>query len=204
MADGRPSRPDVTREHSPWQRVVACARASGYETARIADIERSDGWSPIRRFFEIRSYGLNAWTEEEAGTAVIPDHDEQPTGHEELYLVIAGHTNFNVEGEEIDAPAGTLVFVRDPSKKRGATAREAATTVLSIGGKPGDAYRTRSWETNRDVFALLDNGKHAEAKRLLTEALDHYEDRSELLYNLACAEAQLGEFDERLSISEPP
>ena len=70
--------------------------------------------------------------------------------------------------------------------------------MLSIGGKPGDAYRTRSWETNRDVFALLDQGKHAEAKRLLTEVLDHYDDRSELLYNLACAEAQLGELDAAL------
>jgi tetratricopeptide (TPR) repeat protein len=171
---------------------------SGYETARIADLERPDGWSPIRRFFEIRSFGVNAWTGKEAGTAVIPDHDEEPTGHEELYLVIAGHAKFNIEGEEIDAPSGTLVFVRDPSKKRGATAHVAATTVLSIGGKPGDAYRTRSWETNRDVFALLDQGEHAEAKRLLTEALDHYDDRSELLYNLACAEAQLGELDAAL------
>ena len=44
---------------------------SGYETARIADIERSNGWSPIRRFFEIRSFGVNAWTGKEAGTAVI-------------------------------------------------------------------------------------------------------------------------------------
>jgi tetratricopeptide (TPR) repeat protein len=171
---------------------------SGYETARIADIERADGWSPIRRFFEIRSFGVNAWTGKEAGTAVIPDHDEEPTGHEELYLVIAGHANFNVDGEEIDAPVGTLVFVCDPRKKRGAIARVAATTVLSIGGKPGDAYRTRSWEINRDVFALLDHGKHAEAKRLLTEALDQYEDRTELLYNVACAEAQLGELDAAL------
>ena len=98
---------------------------SGYETARIADIERSDGWSPIRRLFEIRSFGVNAWTGKEAGTAVIPDHDEEPTGHEELYLVIVGHAKFKVEGEEIDAPSETLVFVRDPSKKRGATAHEA-------------------------------------------------------------------------------
>ena len=67
---------------------------------------------------------------------------------------------------------------------------------------PGSCRR-RSWEINRDVFALLDDGEHAEARRVLTEALDQYDDRSELLYNLACAEAQLGELMERLSISEP-
>ena len=106
-------------------------------------------------------------------------------------------------------PTGTIVFVRDPTAKRGALARVAATTVLAIGGKPGEAYKARSWETNRDVFALLDDGKHAEAKRLLTEALDQYDDRSELLYNLACAEAQLGESDAalehlRAAVSERP
>lgn len=182
---------------------------AAYETARIADIKRSDGWSPIRRFFDVRSFGVNAWTGNEAETTVIPDHDEEPTGHEELYLVIEGHATFNVEGEEIDAPTGTIVFVRDPTAKRGAIARVAATTVLAIGGKPGEAYKTRSWETNRDVFALLDDGEHAKAKRMLTAALDQYDDRSELLYNLACAEAQLGESDAalehlRAAVSERP
>jgi tetratricopeptide (TPR) repeat protein len=55
------------------------------------------------------------------------------------------------------------------------------------------SYRPRSWETNRDVFALLDSGKNAEAKQLLTDALERYDDHGVLLYNLACAEAQLGE-----------
>jgi tetratricopeptide (TPR) repeat protein len=77
-------------------------------------------------------------------------------------------------------------------------AREPGTTVLSVGARPGDAYRPRAWELNRDVFALLDNGEHAEAKRLLTEAVERYEDRAALLYNLACAEAQLGETDAAL------
>ncbi|MBA2356945.1 MAG: cupin domain-containing protein, partial [Actinobacteria bacterium] len=38
----------------------------------------------------------------------------------------------------------------------------------------------------------------AEAKRVLTEALDRYDDRSTLFYNLACAEAGLGETDAAL------
>jgi tetratricopeptide (TPR) repeat protein len=81
---------------------------------------------------------------------------------------------------------------------RGAIADVAETTVLSVGAKPGEAYRTRSWEVNRDVFPLLDNHEYSEAKRLLTVALDQYDDRGEHLYNLACAEAQLGESDAAL------
>jgi tetratricopeptide (TPR) repeat protein len=169
-----------------------------FETARIDELESPDGWSPIRLHFDVQAFGINAWTAHEAGATVIPEHGEQPSGHEELYLVISGHASFTVEGERIDAPTGTIVFVRDPAASRGAVAREPGTTVLSVGGKPGEAYRPRSWETNRDVFALLDSGRHAEAKQLLTDALERYDDRAALFYNLACAEAQLGESDAAL------
>ena len=35
-------------------------------------------------------------------------------GHQEAYVVIAGHATFSLDGEEIDAPQGTVVFIRDP------------------------------------------------------------------------------------------
>jgi tetratricopeptide (TPR) repeat protein len=169
-----------------------------YETASVDELRRDDGWSPIRLRLGVQAFGVNAWTAAEAGEPVIPDHDEAPSGHEELYLVTAGHATFTVEGDEIDAPAGTLVFVRDPTAKRGAVAREPGTTVFAVGGKPGHAYKPRAWETNGDVIALLDAGKPAEAKRILVEALGRYEDNGTILYNLACAEAQLGETDDAL------
>lgn len=168
---------------------------SPYETTSISALERADGWSPIRRHFDVRAFGVNAWTAHERQVPLIPEHDEVPSGHEELYLVIAGSATFTVAGDQFDASAGTIVFVRDPATMRGAVAREPGTTVLSVGGKPGEAYRPRAWEVNREVFPLLDRGENAEAKRVLTDALDRYDDRSVLLYNLACAEAQLGETD---------
>ena len=168
------------------------------ETARIDDLERPDGWSPLRLHFDVQAFGINGWTAHQADAPVILKHHEQSSRHEELYVVVSGHATCTVEGERIDAPSGTIVFVRDPSATRGAVAREPGTTVLSVGGKPGEAYRPRSWETNRDVFALLDRGEHAEAKRVLTDALERYDDRGGLFYNLACAEAQLGETDAAL------
>jgi tetratricopeptide (TPR) repeat protein len=169
-----------------------------FETTRIADLERPDGWSPIRRQLGVEAFGINAWTAREQGATVIPEHDEKPSGHEELYLVVAGRAMFTAGGEQVDAPAGMIVFVRDPAATRGAVAAEPGTTVLAVGGRPGEAYRPRAWETNVDVIGLFDAGKHAEAKRVLVEALDRYEDRGSLLYNLACAEAQLGETDAAL------
>jgi tetratricopeptide (TPR) repeat protein len=171
---------------------------SGFETARLEDLRREDGWAPIRLALDVRSFGINSWTGRNAGDTVIPVHDEAPTGHEELYLVTAGHATFSVGGEEIDGPKGTLVLVRDASLPRGAAAREPETTVLTVGAKPGEAYTPRAWEADRDVLAQLEAGRPDEAKRLVTEALTRYEDTSVLFYNLACAEALLGEADDAL------
>jgi len=163
-------------------------------TATIAEIARDgDGWSPLRMHLDVRAFGVNAWTASEAGAPLIGEHDEAPSGHEELYLITAGRATFTVEGEEIAATAGTVVFVRDPTSKRAAVADEAGTTVFAVGGQPDAAYRPRAWETNASVFPLFGEGDYNGAKRALTEALDRYEDREGLLYNLACAEARLGE-----------
>jgi tetratricopeptide (TPR) repeat protein len=169
------------------------------QTARIEDLVDERGWSPIRLRLDVRAFGINGWTAKEAGDAVIPEHDEVPSGHEELYLVTAGHATFTVDGEQIDAPSGAIVFVPDAAVQRGAVARLPATTVLAIGGTPGEAYQPRAWETNAEVLDLFDRGDHAAAKRVLSAALEEYSDHDLLHYNLACAEAQLGEVDAALA-----
>ena len=167
-----------------------------YETARIEEIADTHGWSPIRRRFGIESFGINAWTVAAAGDRILPEHDEVPSGHEELYVVLSGRATFTVDGDEVDAETGTIVFVRDPAAKRGAVAREENTSVLAVGGQPGAVYLPRSWELQ--IPSLLDRGEHERAKRVLTEAPGKYADNAGILYNLACAEALLGEHDEAL------
>jgi tetratricopeptide (TPR) repeat protein len=169
-----------------------------YEIANLAELEDSTGWSPIRKRFGVEAFGVNAWTAHEPGGHVIPEHDEASSGHEELYLVVSGHAVFSIDGEEMDGPQGAVLFVRDPAAKRGATARAAGTTIVAVGARPGEPYRPRSWEANAEVLALFDQGQHEKAKKLLTEALPKYEDKAGMLYNIACAEALLGETDEAL------
>jgi tetratricopeptide (TPR) repeat protein len=165
----------------------------GYEVAVIRDLDRVDGWSPIRKELGIQAFGVNAWTASEPGGSVVSEHDEQ-SGHEELYVVVAGHATFTVDSEKIDAPAGTLVFVRDPKARRAAVAAEPWTTVLVVGAKAGEAFRPMPWEVNADVLPLFGEGRYEEAKGLLVQALERHEvDRGILFYNLACAEARLGE-----------
>ena len=126
-----------------------------HETETIAGLALGDGWSPIRRGLGIQAFGVNAWTAREAGATVIQEHDED-SGHEELYVVVGGHARFTVDGDELDAPAGTLVFIRDPKAKRGAVATEPETTVLVVGAKPGEPFRPMPWEVNAEVLPLFE------------------------------------------------
>jgi tetratricopeptide (TPR) repeat protein len=168
-----------------------------YSVARLDEIEAIGHWLPVRAHLGIQAFGVNAWRPG-ADDVVIDEHAEEPTGHEELYLVLHGHATFSVDGEEIDAPAGTLVFVRDPSLQRKAVASEPETTVLSIGAKPGEAYRQMPWEINRKVFPLFDAGEFERAHEILSGAARENPNAGGILYNLACAESRLGRTEEAL------
>jgi tetratricopeptide (TPR) repeat protein len=169
-----------------------------YRVARIDELGGFRGWIPIRRRLEIGAFGVNAWKPPEDGSAIIGEHDEATTGHEELYVVVEGRATFTVAGDEVDAPAGTLVFVRDPSLKRGAVADDPATTILTVGGKPGAAYEPLAWEENAEVIPLFAEERYSEAKQRLERALERHPDLGSHLYNLACAESRLGETDAAL------
>src|SRR3954447_19122475 len=106
-------------------------------------------WRPVRHHLGIHAFGVNAWTGRETGDEVIEKHVESaasPTSHEELYYVATGRAKFIVDGEDVDAPAGTFVFVPNPTSQRQGIAEEAGTTVLSFGAAPGEAYTVSDWE----------------------------------------------------------
>jgi tetratricopeptide (TPR) repeat protein len=172
---------------------------SGWKTANIAEIEKRNGWVPIRDHFGGTAYGINAYVATKDDDDVIGEHTEDQSGHEELYLVLNGHVTFTVAGDDIDAPAGTIVFVRDPAVKRKGVAKETGTTVLTVGGKPGEAFQISAWEvawpwTSRGM-ALYNERKFAEASEVFEEGLAAAPTHSGLHYNLACTRALNGEPD---------
>ncbi len=123
---------------------------SRYAVAHLDEIDEiSDGRCPsrpIRYHFGITSFGVNAWTGREAGDRIINEHDEGgDDGDEELYLVQRGRARFELDGELVHAPVGTLVFV-PPYVKRTAFAEEPGTTIVALGGTPGKAYEPGGYE----------------------------------------------------------
>jgi tetratricopeptide (TPR) repeat protein len=157
-------------------------------------------WRPVRRHFDIRAFGVNAYTAEEAGQRVVEEHREEG-GHEELYVVVRGRATFMIDGEEHDAPAGTLVHC-PPGTPRGALAAEPGTTVLGIGAKPGEVFEPSGWEWSFAGVSRLDRGDEAGARRELQAGIETYPDAWQGYYNLACIEARLGNTDEALGALE--
>lgn len=100
-------------------------------------------WRPVRRHLGIRAFGTNAYTAERAGDLVVEPHDEDE--FEELYVVLAGAARFVVDGEPLDAPAGTLVHVTPPSHRE-ARATVPGTAVLVVGAVPGQPFAVSEWE----------------------------------------------------------
>jgi quercetin dioxygenase-like cupin family protein len=140
-------------------------RSAPYSSVRLADVDTLAQVAPgnpnindgsfhlLRRHFDVGAFGVNA-VSGNAGDEVVEQHHEaddeenETNGHQELFAVISGHARFTVNGEEIDAPAGTIVFVRDPALLRAARATADNTTIFMVGGPTGVPYTVSRWEAS--------------------------------------------------------
>ena len=149
-------------------------------------------YRPIRHHLGVTAFGVTAWTGHAAGDVVVDEHDGgDPTADQELFLVLSGHAVFEVDGDRVDAPVGTLVFA-PPRTRRSATAQEAGTTVLAVEGTPGRAYDARGWELWAPLAPLYAAGKHAEVADRLTALVETSPQYPMLFFNLACCESLTG------------
>ena len=148
-------------------------------------------WKPVRKTLGVTAFGINAYTAANAGDEVVEEHTEEQLGHEEIYAVISGRATFTVDGEEVDAPAGTLVYLDDVDAD---SARDRA------GGRHDRARDRRRSRHARDLgVGVLLPGARADAERrvrhgartILEEALAE-KDAPVMHYQLACVEALAG------------
>ena len=156
----------------------------------------------LRRTLDIGAFGAGAVYQAKAGENVIGEHDEAGPGadrHEELYAVVQGSATFTLDGEEIEAPHGTVVFVQ-PGISRKAVATSEETIVLAVGGRRGEAYRVPPGVALSDLgFWDHYNAQDYEgALATCHEALATFPENALLLYNVACMQSLLGRGDEAL------
>lgn len=172
--------------------------APGARWARLDELDRvpleGAWWRPVRRRLGVTAFGVNAYTADATGDPLIEEHDERSPGaggQQELYVVVAGRARFELDGEAVDAPAGTLIAV-EPGTLRSATAAEAQTTVLVLGGPPGAALPPSPFEYWYSAIPAHEAGDHAAACETIAEGLEHYPDHGAIHYALACELSLIG------------
>ncbi len=171
-----------------------------YKRANIEEIEGVDyredtSLRPVRHHLGITAFGTNGWVGENVGDRLVPSHEEDP-GNEELYVVLRGRARFEIDGETVDAPAGSLVFCR-PEANRTAFAEETGTTVLAVGSTVGQPYHGGGWEVWAPFHPQYEAGEYEAVIDQARETLET-SGYAAPLYNLACCEALAGRSDDAI------
>ena len=171
---------------------------AAYSVSRFDAIDEIDDggvpYRPVRAYFGIASFGVSSFTGRKTGDRIINEHSEEDD-QEELYLVLRGRAAFELDGERVDAPAGTLVFA-EPGVKRTAFAEKDGTTVVVVGGKPGKAYEVLGFEVWAPFGPLYEAGEYAEAANRARVAIEAHPEAVGAFFCLACCEALAGRADD--------
>ena len=173
-----------------------------FSVTHLDEIEPEEGadearWYRLRRDLDVGAFGVNAYGAD-SGKRVIEEHDELGTAagkHQELYFVLRGRARFQLGEDEHTLGVGQMVFIEDPSIRRGAFAEEDGTVVLVVGGTPGVAYSVSAWEAAAHAYPLWKAGEIGKAVEILRSVAGEHPDAGIVLYNLACAEVLHGEPD---------
>jgi len=188
---------------------MAAAVESSYVFARLDELEPAPLVAPgatddgrqrfdLRRKLGITAFGVNAFSAP-SGVDVIREHNETllgEAGQEELYVVLNGAATFEVDGESVEAPSGSLVRVQ-PTAKRKATATEDGTTILVIGGTSGKAYEPAPEEA-AEAFAAYNAGDYEEAIAKQLVVVEKQPDNPVAHFNAGCFAARAGRADDAI------
>lgn len=115
---------------------------------RLADVPEhpiADGrWQPLNEPLGIRHFGINAVVMDPGETFDI-EHDETDSGHQEVYVVVAGRAGFRLGDEEVEVGPGEVVAVPDPGETRNYWALEPGTRIVCFGAGPGAEADFGGW-----------------------------------------------------------
>jgi quercetin dioxygenase-like cupin family protein len=111
-----------------------------YTVKRFDEMEQAFGgvFRRARAELGVTSFGMNVVSLEEGG--FYPNHDHEHDGQEEVYVVLDGSAEFDIEGEKIDLEKGMAVRVAPDTKRHIAPGADGI-RMLALGGVPGGLYK---------------------------------------------------------------
>jgi Cupin domain len=111
-----------------------------YTVKRIDELEAIYGgaFKRARAELGVSSFGMQI-IDMPPNVTAYPEHDHGQDGQEEVYIVLRGSANMDVDGETIPLDPDTLVRVA-PGTNRKVFPGEDGARLLVLGGVPGQVY----------------------------------------------------------------
>jgi mannose-6-phosphate isomerase-like protein (cupin superfamily) len=111
-----------------------------YTAKRIDDMEAAflGGFKRARAELGVESFGMQV-LDMPPNLDAYPEHDHAESGQEEVFVVLRGGGDIEVDGERVALDPDTIVRV-GPGARRKFWPGENGMRVLALGGVPGQAY----------------------------------------------------------------
>jgi mannose-6-phosphate isomerase-like protein (cupin superfamily) len=115
----------------------------------VADytVKRFDEMEPIfggffrraRAALGASSFGMQILQMPPNSGELYPNHDHADTGTEEVYVILGGEADFDIEGERVHAEPEMAIRVGASTHRKIYPGPEGV-RILALGGVPGEAY----------------------------------------------------------------
>jgi uncharacterized cupin superfamily protein len=116
-----------------------------YSAKRISDMEAiyRGGFRKARAELGVTAFGIQV-LELPPGLTQLPQHDHTHDGQEEVYLLLDGAAEMQIEGETLALDRETMVRVPADTRRKIVTG-ESPARILVIGATPGSAYEVKQF-----------------------------------------------------------
>ena len=116
-----------------------------YSAVQIDETEAIFGgaFRRVRASLGVTSFGMQV-LQMPPDADFYPNHDHAESGQEEVYVVLDGSADFDIEGDHVSAKRDTVVRV-GPQTKRTIKPGPDGVRLLCLGATPGEAYSPPEW-----------------------------------------------------------
>jgi mannose-6-phosphate isomerase-like protein (cupin superfamily) len=111
-----------------------------YTAKRIDEMEAVflGSFKRVRAELGVEAFGIQV-IDLPPNLEAYPEHDHADSGQEEVFVVMRGGGDIEVDGERVPIDPSTIIRV-DPSATRKLLPGDEGMRVLALGGVPGKAY----------------------------------------------------------------
>ena len=111
-----------------------------YTCKKIDDMEAlmQGGFKLARAELGVAAFGMQV-IDMPPNYADYPQHDHSDAGQEEVYVVLKGSAEMDVDGERVAIDPDTIIRVGAKAKRK-ITPGDQGVRLLALGGTPGQAY----------------------------------------------------------------